>query len=141
MSFKFFFFLLMGVVSLHADVNLEVLADPENEVTTYIALFGLALIAIFALYLSSEKINIFRQEYKKKEEMEKKKHQVEDENKKPATKVTEEVFELCKEMGLLIGKGGYASNVLRIKPPMCVTEEDITFMVEVLEEAFSKATA
>ena len=66
---------------------------------------------------------------------------IEDENKKPATKVTEEVFELCKEMGLLIGKGGYASNVLRIKPPMCVTEEDITFMVEVLEEAFSKATA
>jgi alanine-glyoxylate transaminase/(R)-3-amino-2-methylpropionate-pyruvate transaminase len=66
---------------------------------------------------------------------------IEDENKKPATKVTEEVFELCKEMGLLIGKGGYASNVLRIKPPMCVTEEDITFMLEVLGVAFSKATA
>ena len=66
---------------------------------------------------------------------------IEDENKKPATKVTEEVYELCKEMGLLIGKGGYASNVLRIKPPMCVTEEDITFMLEVLGVAFSKATA
>jgi alanine-glyoxylate transaminase/(R)-3-amino-2-methylpropionate-pyruvate transaminase len=66
---------------------------------------------------------------------------IEDENKEPATKVTEEVYELCKEMGLLIGKGGYASNVLRIKPPMCVTEEDITFMLEVLGVAFSKATA
>ena len=66
---------------------------------------------------------------------------IEDDDKTPATKLTEAVFENCREMGLLIGKGGYASNVLRIKPPMCVTEEDITFMVEVLEEAFSKATA
>ena len=66
---------------------------------------------------------------------------IEDDDKTPATKLTEAVFENCREMGLLIGKGGYASNVLRIKPPMCVTEEDIAFMLEVLEQAFSKATA
>ena len=66
---------------------------------------------------------------------------IEDDDKTPATKLTEAVFENCREMGLLIGKGGYASNVLRIKPPMCVTEEDISFMLEVLEQAFSKATA
>ena len=66
---------------------------------------------------------------------------IEDDDKTPATKLTEAVFENCREMGLLIGKGGYASNVLRIKPPMCVTEEDITFMLEVLGVAFSKATA
>ncbi len=66
---------------------------------------------------------------------------IEDDDKTPATKLTEAVFENCREMGLLIGKGGYASNVLRIKPPMCVTEEDISFMLEVLGVAFSKATA
>jgi len=65
---------------------------------------------------------------------------IEDDDKTPATKLTEAVFENCREMGLLIGKGGYASNVLRIKPPMCVTEEDISFMLEVLGVAFSKAT-
>ena len=66
---------------------------------------------------------------------------VEDEEKTPATALTENVFELCREMGLIIGKGGYAGNVLRIKPPLCITEADISFMLDVLGDAFAKATA
>ena len=65
---------------------------------------------------------------------------VEDGKKTPATQLTEEVFETCREFGLIIGKGGYAGNVLRIKPPMCITQADIEFMLEVLEAAFAKAT-
>ena len=65
---------------------------------------------------------------------------VEDENKTPATGLTADVFETCKELGLIIGKGGYFGNVLRIKPPMCITEEDIVFMLETLDEAFKKET-
>ncbi len=48
------------------------------------------------------------------------------------------VMEICKEYGLLIGKGGIGGNVLRVGPPMCVTEADIDFALNVLETTFSK---
>ena len=66
---------------------------------------------------------------------------IEDEDKTPATELTANILETCKDMGLIIGKGGYFGNVLRIKPPMCITEDDIEFMLEVLDEAFAKDTA
>jgi len=66
---------------------------------------------------------------------------VEDDDKTPATQLTADIFETCKDLGLIIGKGGYFGNVLRIKPPMCIAKEDITFMLDVLEEAFAKETA
>jgi alanine-glyoxylate transaminase/(R)-3-amino-2-methylpropionate-pyruvate transaminase len=36
-------------------------------------------------------------------------------------------------MGVLLGRGGLAGNVLRIKPPMCITADDADFAVEVLD--------
>ncbi|MBC8201096.1 MAG: aminotransferase class III-fold pyridoxal phosphate-dependent enzyme [Planctomycetes bacterium] len=66
---------------------------------------------------------------------------VEDDSKTPATQLTADIFETCKELGLIIGKGGYYGNVLRIKPPMCLSEKDVVFMLEVLEEAFAKETS
>jgi alanine-glyoxylate transaminase/(R)-3-amino-2-methylpropionate-pyruvate transaminase len=59
--------------------------------------------------------------------------------KAPANKKTADIFERCKDLGLLIGKGGYFGNVLRIKPPMCLTEADIDFMLEVLDIAIGEA--
>ena len=55
--------------------------------------------------------------------------------KEPAKEECAAVFERCKELGLLIGKGGLSGNVLRIKPPMCITEADADFMLEVIDEA------
>jgi alanine-glyoxylate transaminase/(R)-3-amino-2-methylpropionate-pyruvate transaminase len=52
--------------------------------------------------------------------------------KEPAKAETLEVLESSREMGVLFGKGGIDGNVLRIKPPMCVTAEDADFAVEVL---------
>jgi alanine-glyoxylate transaminase / (R)-3-amino-2-methylpropionate-pyruvate transaminase len=57
----------------------------------------------------------------------------------PASAETLEVLEAAREMGLLIGKGGLAGNVLRIKPPMCITAEDVDFALEVLDRAFTRA--
>ena len=58
--------------------------------------------------------------------------------KEPARLECAQVFETARELGLLIGKGGLHGNVLRIKPPMCITEADARFMLEVLDRAFSK---
>jgi len=49
------------------------------------------------------------------------------------------VFEKCRELGVLIGKGGLDGNILRITPPMCVHEGDIDFLLEVLDLAFAEA--
>ena len=54
--------------------------------------------------------------------------------KEPANAETARVLELAKERGLVIGKGGLAGNVLRIKPPMCITKADADFLVECLDE-------
>ena len=58
--------------------------------------------------------------------------------KEPFTEACLKVFERSRELGLLIGKGGLFGNVLRIKPPMCITREDVDFMLEVLDIAFGE---
>jgi alanine-glyoxylate transaminase/(R)-3-amino-2-methylpropionate-pyruvate transaminase len=57
--------------------------------------------------------------------------------KEPAREECAEVFERCKDLGLLIGKGGLYGNTLRIKPPMCLHKADADFLIEVLDEALS----
>ena len=57
--------------------------------------------------------------------------------KEPAKDACAEVFERCKDMGLLIGKGGLWGNTLRIKPPMIITPADADFLLAVLDEALA----
>ena len=57
--------------------------------------------------------------------------------KEPASAECAQAFETCKDLGLLIGKGGLNGNTLRIKPPMCIHQADADFMLEVIDEALS----
>ncbi len=59
--------------------------------------------------------------------------------KTPATTQCAAVFERCKDLGLILGKGGFFGNVLRIKPPMCLSESDVDFMLGVLDVALGEA--
>jgi alanine-glyoxylate transaminase/(R)-3-amino-2-methylpropionate-pyruvate transaminase len=58
--------------------------------------------------------------------------------KTPAKEETLQIFETAKDLGLLIGKGGFHGNVLRIKPPMCFTKADADFALEVLDVCLAK---
>jgi alanine-glyoxylate transaminase/(R)-3-amino-2-methylpropionate-pyruvate transaminase len=59
----------------------------------------------------------------------------------PAAEEAADVVELCKERGLLVGKGGLYGNVLRIKPPMCLTKDDADFLADCLDEVLGIVTA
>ena len=56
-------------------------------------------------------------------------------SKEPANTEAAELLELCRDRGLLIGKGGLYGNVLRIKPPMCLTKDDADFLLACLDES------
>lgn len=58
--------------------------------------------------------------------------------KEPAKAECAQILELCREMGLLLGKGGLHGSVIRFAPPMCINRADADFMLEVFDEAFSE---
>jgi alanine-glyoxylate transaminase/(R)-3-amino-2-methylpropionate-pyruvate transaminase len=58
-------------------------------------------------------------------------------SKEPAKEECAQILERCREMGLLLGKGGLHGQTIRFSPPMCVNEADADFIIEVLDRAFS----
>jgi len=58
--------------------------------------------------------------------------------KEPAVQEMLQVMELCREKGLLIGKGGLDNNVMRLQPPLELTNEQIDEAYSILDEALSK---
>jgi alanine-glyoxylate transaminase/(R)-3-amino-2-methylpropionate-pyruvate transaminase len=58
--------------------------------------------------------------------------------KEPAKEECKRVMERAKDLGLLVGRGGYYGNVIRIKPPLCITRADVDFALAVLDMALSE---
>lgn len=58
--------------------------------------------------------------------------------KEPASEEMLAVMEICKENGLLIGKGGIDGNCIRIQPPLEITKEQIDEAYEILDKAFTQ---
>ncbi|KAF5476363.1 hypothetical protein F2P56_008087 [Juglans regia] len=58
--------------------------------------------------------------------------------KTPAKAETLHVMDQMKELGVLIGKGGFYGNVFRITPPLCFTKEDADFLVDSMDYVMSR---
>ncbi|KAK3227456.1 hypothetical protein Dsin_007318 [Dipteronia sinensis] len=58
--------------------------------------------------------------------------------KTPAKAETLRVMEQMKELGVLIGKGGFHGNVFRITPPLCFTKDDADYLVDAMDYTLSK---
>ena len=65
---------------------------------------------------------------------------VEPGSKHPDVAVTAEMMERARANGLLIGKGGLLGNVLRIAPPLSLTEDEAAEGLELLSSAARQAT-
>jgi 4-aminobutyrate aminotransferase len=59
-------------------------------------------------------------------------------SKTPASDEGKKIREICLENGVLLGFGGIYANVLRIQPPLVISQEQMEEVVKVLEMAFSK---
>jgi 4-aminobutyrate aminotransferase-like enzyme len=62
---------------------------------------------------------------------------VADEQKTPAAAKAEEVRAICLHDGVLIGVGGVNGNVVRIQPPLIISEDEIAKVLAVLERAIA----
>lgn len=59
-------------------------------------------------------------------------------SKEPAKEECARVLELCKDMGLLLGKGGLWGQTIRFSPPMCLHKQDADFLLDVLDQALER---
>jgi 4-aminobutyrate aminotransferase-like enzyme len=59
--------------------------------------------------------------------------------KTPAKRETEKIRDLTREKGLLIGSGGSEGCVLRIQPPLVISEAQIDEALNVLEACIKEA--
>jgi alanine-glyoxylate transaminase/(R)-3-amino-2-methylpropionate-pyruvate transaminase len=58
-------------------------------------------------------------------------------SKEPAKAECALVVEKCRDLGLLLGKGGLWGQTIRFAPPMCVTQPDADFLLDVLDTALA----
>lgn len=62
---------------------------------------------------------------------------VEPDSDKPDAGRAGQLLEECRKRGLLVGKGGLYGNVLRIAPPLTVTEQEIDTASEIIADSVS----
>lgn len=54
------------------------------------------------------------------------------------TSKVNDIHENIKDNGVLIARGGRFNNVFRIKPPMCITKQDVDFGISIINDAIKK---
>ena len=62
---------------------------------------------------------------------------VKDADKTPAAAEAGEVRRLCREAGILVGVGGSLGNVVRLQPPLVISEEECARVLETFEKVLA----
>jgi len=55
--------------------------------------------------------------------------------KEPGVEEADKIRKLCADYGLIVGKGGWWNNVIRIQPPLTIRKEHVDEALETLEKA------
>jgi len=63
---------------------------------------------------------------------------VKDSAKTPASQEAVAVRKLCRESGILVGVGGTFGNVVRIQPPLCMSEAEAAQVTEIFGKVISQ---
>jgi 4-aminobutyrate aminotransferase-like enzyme len=63
---------------------------------------------------------------------------VSDAQKTPAVEAANLVRERCRERGLLVGIGGVYGNVIRLQPPLVLSEVEACRAADILEQVLGK---
>ena len=58
--------------------------------------------------------------------------------KTPAKEATAKYMDLMKEENILVGKGGPGGNVVRLHPPMCITNADVDAFLEATDKSLAR---
>ncbi|MEA1982487.1 MAG: response regulator [Campylobacterota bacterium] len=87
-------FLLQINLLAQSTISIDAIATYSEEFTMWIALFGLGLISLFALFLSSEQVKNFKKKHEREEETLIKKHENQD---AIISKIGEDIYEITKE--------------------------------------------
>jgi alanine-glyoxylate transaminase/(R)-3-amino-2-methylpropionate-pyruvate transaminase len=58
--------------------------------------------------------------------------------KEPAKAECAQLLETCRDLSLLLGKGGLYGHVVRFSPPMCINEADADFLLSALDEGLNR---
>jgi 4-aminobutyrate aminotransferase-like enzyme len=61
--------------------------------------------------------------------------------KTPAAAQTAQLLEATREHGLLVGKGGLYSNVIRVTPPMNIGRSDVDNFIQLLDKSLTAVSA
>jgi len=87
-------FLLTTLLSANFVIGTKTFITDGEDFTMWIALFGLGVVSLLALFLSSEQTKMFKQKYEEKEEEEKKIHQAQD---SLISKIGEDIYGIAKD--------------------------------------------
>ncbi len=63
---------------------------------------------------------------------------IKDEMKTPAPGEAANIQEICRQKGVLVGTGGIYGNIIRIQPPLIISENELAEAFRVLDEAITQ---